>query len=153
MADESAPERLAPRRLMELVAVLHARGYEGLRLAPTLAPSGCHWRAAMFAARRPGLRTRSRSSGAGWRLLFDWADAGGMTLDELADRFVREFPEIAEAARHSDTAYATWYAEMLALTAPNGVIYLAADFDLPPSGVGVGGCAPGVVVRAPPRSS
>lgn len=152
MSDDLPPDRLATRRLIELVGVLHRRGYEGVRLRPSLAPSGCYWRASLHSGRHPALTTRGFSSGAGWGLLFGWPDAEHLGLEQLADRFLVEFTALAEDARHSDPDYAAWYAAMLSATAPHGYVYFAADFDLPTSGVGVGGCDPQVEVPAPPKA-
>ena len=75
MSDDLPPDRLATRRLIELVGLLHRRGYEGVRLRPSLAPSGCYWRASLHSGRHPALTTRGYSTGAGWGLLFGWPDA------------------------------------------------------------------------------
>jgi hypothetical protein len=140
---------LAPRRFLELIGELHRRGYEGLRLEAGLAPSGCYWRGAV-SVKDGSLRVGAFSSGAGWQLLFNWPDARRLSVQRLAERFLAEFPEIAAHAFHRDPAYAAWYARMLRLTAPRGVVYFSADFDLPASGVGVAGCPANVEIDAPP---
>jgi hypothetical protein len=147
-----SPGHRAARRMMEMIGVLHERGFEGLRLNAGLAPSGCYWRGGVYAVRDSRVSTGSFSTGADAKVLFDWDDAEMLDVPELADRFVTAFPVLAALARHADPAYAAWYREMLALTAPFGVIYFSADFPLPPSGVGVSGppAIDGVNVPRPP---
>jgi hypothetical protein len=147
-----SPAQRAARRMMEMIGALHARGFEGLRLHAGLAPSGCYWRGGVYPVRDPDASTGTFSTGAGTRVLFDWDDSDALDVSQLADRFLAAFPMLAALARHSDPAYAAWYREMLALTAPDGVIYFSADFPLPPSGVGVSGSPEvgGVSVPRPP---
>ena len=100
-----APGELAPRRFLELIGELHRRGYERLRLDAGLAPSGCFWRGAVR-VKDSSLGVGAFSSSAGWQLLFNWPDARRLSIRELADRFVREFPEVAAQGRHPDPDYA-----------------------------------------------
>jgi hypothetical protein len=138
----------AARRMMELVGVLHDRGYGGLRLRSGLAPSGCHWRGSVHAAKDPQISTGSFSTGAGPKVLFDWEGVEDLGLPALADRFLAQFSALAAAARHPDPAYLAWYRDMLARTAPAGLIYLYSDFT--ESGVGVLGCRCPEGIPAPP---
>lgn len=132
------PAVRAVRKFLELVGELHRRGYERFRLYAGLAPSGAYLRAAVL-VHGTELRTATYSSGGEYEMLFDWRDAGRLDVSALADRFLAEYPALAEAARAPDPAYVRWYAAMLEKTAPRGFVYFSADFDLPASGVGVGG--------------
>jgi len=45
--------------------------------------------------------------------VFGWKDARSDTARDLADKFVRRFPEVAADGLGSDWEYAGWYVEML----------------------------------------
>lgn len=131
------------RNVLLMVAALHLRGYQRLRILPYMSPSGMAWRcaigpAAFFSA--DGLRivesggfsgaTVTYTSAAG-REYFHWTDAAFETPSGLARLFIERFPKVAAAANGSDRAYAGWYLEMLALTYPNRLPYAFADWDDP----------------------
>ena len=109
---------LPPYRLLLLmVAELHRLGYQRLRIAPGMAPSGMHWRcgfasAAQFSVRHGALIAGSgpaaRYSSGQARAYFDWPDAAGDTPEQLAHKFVERFPEIATQSQGADTACADW---------------------------------------------
>lgn len=128
------------RRLLYMVAELHAMGYEQTRIAPGVAPSGLFWRLSVTAASntepehgalmRDFDRGANYSSGAGAEY-FEWTDASDDSPAELARKFVARFPEIAKEAKGSDPEYVRWYREMLRATEPDGLISAYADW---PSG-------------------
>lgn len=125
------------RRLLYMVAELHRMGYEQMRIAPGVAPSGLFWRLSVTAASNTepehGARMRdwdrgaNYSSGAGAEY-FDWTDASDDSPAELAEKFVERFPEIAAEAKGRDPEYVRWYREMLAATEPDGLMYAYADW-------------------------
>ncbi len=115
------------------------RGYQDVRIAPGLSPSGLYWRCAITAApnvgpdmtvTNPGLPTALYGSGQG-RRYFDWDDAAHATPSRLADLFIARFPEVVAAGRGSGRAYAGWYLEMLHRTYPDDLPIAYADWDLP----------------------
>lgn len=119
------------RRLLLMVAELHSRGFERLRIVPGLAPSGCYWRSAVTPSSNvePGHGalmldrdgpTACHSSGYD-EFLFSWDDAPQMSVSQLADAFVQRFPQVADEGRGADPAYVEWYAAMLVVTAPSGL--------------------------------
>ena len=151
----------AARKLLEMVSELHRLGYERLRIAPYLAPSGMWWRcqivpASAIRADRGAIRGRSEpdpeasySNSEGTRY-FEWEDAEHDGPAQLAEKFVARFPRLAERGRGSDPAYLQWFSEMMAATSPNGLVYAFADFDVPEDELPVFGGAPGAKVPAPP---
>ena len=50
LSPETLTEAKNARRLFLMVAELHKLGYEGLRVAPFLSPSGCYWRCVFLPA-------------------------------------------------------------------------------------------------------
>jgi hypothetical protein len=50
---------------------------------------------------------------------------------QIAEKFIARFQELAQLGKLDDPEYVQWYAEMLAATEPDGMIYAFADFDVP----------------------
>lgn len=133
----SAPSRI----VLRLVQELHLRGYQRVRIAPGLAPSGMHWRCTITHAGNisapHGARVISSSqacahySSASEADYFGWTDARGLAPGRLAERFLARFPAIAAAGRGSDWPYVGWYVEMLHLTYPGALPIAYADRDMP----------------------
>lgn len=133
----------ASRKVLVMVAELHLRGYQRLRILPYMAPSGMAWRcaigpAALFSedgfeldeSGGLGVTTVSYAS-ASVAEYFNWTDAKYETASGLARLFIKRFPQIVAAAKGSDWTYAGWYVEMLGLTYPNRFPYAFADWDGP----------------------
>jgi hypothetical protein len=143
------------RKVLRMVAELHVRGYQRLRIAPGMAPSGCYWRCAVTPA--TNISPRHGAWMMSWgalaahytsgqeRRYFGWEDAAHVTPSRLADLFIERVPEIAEAGRGSDWLYAGWYVEMLHLTYPGNLPIAYADWELPVD------CLPTVGERADVR--
>jgi len=150
------------RRLLLMVAELHKLGFEGLRATPYLSASGCNWRCcivpACMARRTHGARLAEnviyealpRYSSADGEDYFGWANMKPKTPLILAKRFLVEFQKFAEQGKHPDPAYARWFADMLELTAPVGVIYAFGDWEPPVDRMLADFCKEGVVVPLPP---
>ncbi|MBL8132087.1 MAG: hypothetical protein JNL42_09540 [Anaerolineae bacterium] len=130
------------RRVMLMVAALHKLGYERIRLAPAMSPSGMHWRGNVTSIQNI-LRTHGaaiqnysedlvarHSTGQGPQV-YGWADAETDSPDQLAHKFIERFPLIAVSGQGSDPAYVDWYRDMLAATEPDGFIYAFADWEVP----------------------
>lgn len=119
-----------PRKVLDLVAHLHARGYQRIRIEPGMSPSGAHWRCCIVAVGMPRDYHACYSSASGDRY-FGWEDGGGLDPAQLADRFIARFPAIAAAGRGADAAYVQWYADMLRLTRADAFPIAFADYPLP----------------------
>lgn len=126
-AEERAHDHWVYRRLLHMVAELHARGYQRLRVSPGMAPSGLYWRCVFRAGTDATLRY---TSGDG-PVCFGWADAADDGPAELADKLLARAPELAAAARGEDPEYAAWFTAMLVLTAPGALPISYADYELP----------------------
>ena len=128
------------RRLLYMVSELHDMGYQQLRIAPAVAPSGLFWRLSICAAAntRPDHGAEMKdfdggahySSGAGDEY-FGWLDTVDDSAAELAEKFVERFPELATEGRGDDPDYVRWYKEMLERTEPDGLLYVSADWPTP----------------------
>lgn len=148
------------RSVLLMVATLHCQGYERLRIAPGMGPSGLYWRcsiapAGLFHGRSAMLShwdgaVAHYTSGQG-RAYFDWPDAGGDAPEGLADKFRQRFPAILQAGRGRDPAYAAWYQELLHLTQAGHLPIAYADWDLPDGCLStVNGCNPPIIIPLPP---
>jgi hypothetical protein len=125
--------------LLLMVAELHRRGYEQLRIAPYMAPSGMYWRCRFVpkqaTMRRHGadaagdLADKITYSSSAAFAYFDWGDCARPNPIDLADRFVAAFPEVIAASRGADAGYALWFRSMLELTEPLGLVYAFSDFE------------------------
>ena len=125
------------RCVLLMVEELHRMGYQLLRIAPGTASSGPSWHCLIV----PNVYTSAHhgamlhdaedfliSSGDAARYstadegrYFGWPDATTLTPQEMAHRFLGEFPTLAKLGEGSDWAYAGWYQEMVRLTAPANV--------------------------------
>lgn len=128
---------------MLAVNEMHKMGYERIRLVPSMAPSGCFWRYAIVpvscvsqvhGARlgRASYSLRYPAGSVGDDLTTDrFGDKGFETPSVLAEMILKAFPEIVNDGRGENPEYATWYENMVQLTAPDGVIYASADYAVP----------------------
>lgn len=150
-----------PRFILRMIAELHVRGYQRLRIAPGMSPSGSSWRCSITPSsnilRSNGARigrldglTAHYTSGSG-RQYFGWTDAEHAFPERLAELFVTRFPAIAAAAYGEDWLYAGWYQSMMHATYPDAFPVAYADYmDDAPGLITVGGSAAGKRISAPP---
>ena len=129
-------------RLIAMVHELHKAGYQRIRIWPSMAPTGLHWRcrisdAASFTpdglALRAGTaedRVARYTSGDG-ALYFGWADGPTLTARMMARRFLTAFPAIAEHGAGRDWAYAGWLTDVLGRAEQGSFVAFHADYDLP----------------------
>lgn len=159
-AGGAPPAHMLCRRVLVMVQELHRRGYERLRAAPGLSPSGLHWRCSVVPAGRvrrdhgalavDGGGTEARYDSSHGARFFDWRDAESDSPVALAGKFLERFPGLAAEGAGADPDYARWYAGMLRATAPDGLIYAYADWDLPEDHIPALGCTADVKVPLPP---
>ncbi len=126
-------------KVLEMVAVLHRRGYERLRIEPGMAPSGMYWRCGVTHAGNMdpangalcvtsgGPEMALYTSGMEGRI-FDWDDAPSLDTEQLADRFLLEFPEICKLGQGEDPEYVAWYELMLSFVRTGGLPYAYDDY-------------------------
>jgi hypothetical protein len=111
-----------------MIAELHLRGYQQLRVVPHLYHLGT-WRCGITprsnTLRVHGAMAKSwhfdilpQYTSASERDYFGWTDRRTASPSELADPFVDRFPRVAAAGMGEDFEYAGWYSWMLHLTFP-----------------------------------
>jgi len=124
----------ARRKVMEMVAMLHQRGYPSLYLDACMAPSGTYWRyriAAMEKGRWPITRHGSGecvegSLGRSGDVALPWGCAAE-SVTSRAEAFVGNYPKIAIKARAPNADYVEWYRRMMELTSPEGELVFGSD--------------------------
>ena len=130
----SDPAIRRAQRILMMVHELHKIGYQRIRIAPSMAPSGMFWRCSITHignilsthGARPlhcGSESADYTSGQE-NAYFDWNDARHDTARQLAAKFLERFPEIAKKGHGLDWTYAGWYVQMLGL-AEQGVLPVA----------------------------
>jgi hypothetical protein len=151
------------RMVLRMIAELHLRGYQLLRVVPHLYELGT-WRCGVTAksntlASNGALASNWSSevmpqySSASGRNYFGWADAQHASPSRLADLFIERFPQVVQAGFGKDWVYAGWYVWMLHLTYPRALpIAQAVDLDLPPNQLGAIGPVKRYIELSPPGS-
>lgn len=152
----------AERTAFECLGVLHARGYQKLRLSAGMSPSGFNFRYIIAPAssfHSDGMTIRSEHYNHDEALLtssdgqippFDWPEAVDMDPQALADLFLMRCPELAVEGLGADPAYATWYEAMLKITRPTGLVSFFKDYYEPYDGIEVMNLNRKVTVPPPP---
>ena len=138
----------ATRKLILAVAELHQRGYEQLRLHAGLSPSGGHWRYDLS----PSDGSVAGPSGSLTNQLnMSWGDNDDSTPEELAGNILKRFPDLMEASKGEDSAYAAWLAEIVEESAPEGLyIQLWDSYDGPCKDVRLINCESDRIFPQPP---
>lgn len=134
------------RKIFDVVAELHRRGYQRLRIFPMLSPSGCYWRCNLLPLDNVCTMTHSYpleyedallySSGEGPRFLDGLADLNVDSAESIADKMIQSFsadPEsVVARAKGDDTPYAEWFTgEFLAKLPPDVLPCLISPDDDP----------------------
>jgi hypothetical protein len=154
-------------RIISMLAELHKAGFQRLRGMPYMSPSGMHWRldigpATIFfkhngaiigdiGARQSmhnGLAGGSAeliasfSSGAAESgTFFGWSDAAHDSARDLAAKFVKRFPHIAELGTGRDYQYVGWFQHLFGLAEKGWMPIAFSDGENPAHpGMGLIGC-------------
>lgn len=159
------------RRAMELVGVLHRRGYGRLRLSCHLENAGpapvwfgdiapvTYFRRdhGAILARHPFPdkveEAERRITPNDWPMFserrlarpdYPWPGYHRQTAEEAAESWLGLYPGLAAEGLRDDPAYTDWYARMLAATAPTGLVMVSRYLEPPPGYMYVSCGPPGV---------
>jgi len=126
-------------RVLSMVAELHKAGYQRLRIAAGMSPSGSSWRCHITPSdniRANGWEPIDWEQNVvnylpwGKNIYFDWPDALRKTARQLAQTFIDRFPEVARRGAGRDRAYAGWFVEMIGAAENGRLPIFFADWDL-----------------------
>lgn len=129
------------QRLLRMVHELHKLGYQRLRIAPCMAPSGMYWRCSITHAANTlpnhGARMRNGTdlevvhySSSQSNQYFGWDDAQQDTARQLAAKFIERFPKLAQKGDGIDWPYAGWYVQMMGFSERGSLPIAFADYEL-----------------------
>ena len=132
-------------RVLAMVHELHKAGYQRIRILPYLSPSGGHWRCTITPSANvaddgfhliddSGTRLVARYTTGQDNRYFDWAGSENDSARELAVRFIKEFPDIAQGGAGRDWMYAGWLTDVLGRAesgSAEDLLYLIADWQIP----------------------
>lgn len=129
----------SPLRVLLTVHEQHKRGYHRVRIAPGISPSGGYWRC--LVTHKGNILQSNGAHIAVWNddelaiyttgqrdEFFAWKDARDDTPQELADKFIKRFPNIASKGQGEDWPYVGWYMLMLNLARRDHLPYAFADW-------------------------
>jgi ADP-ribosylglycohydrolase len=126
-------------RLLAMIHELHKAGYQRIRIASGMAPSGCYWRCHVTTADnvQPNgwepIKWEEgvlRYSSADQDRFFGWADASGKNARQLAQMFISRFPDMARKGSGRDHPYAGWFVGILGAAENGRLPVFFADYDL-----------------------
>lgn len=141
-------------RVVSMIHELHKRGFQKLRALPTLSPSGSYWRCLITYAEnsdRAGLPISwdepsdlvvGYSTGQGTSY-FGWSGFENSTARELADHFIKVYPDLTQRGQGRDWEYAGWFVELLGRMeslGDGGLVFFQADFPVDLDSMGI--CLP-----------
>jgi hypothetical protein len=136
-------------RVLAVVAELHKRGYQRLRVMPFMSPSGAYWRCwigpVKFFYRNHGAilgeetaagpeeeaqerATIARYTSGQENQYFGWEDTQRDDVRSLADKFLARFRLVADRGQGWDYPYAGWYQRLLGLAEAGWLPVVLQDY-------------------------
>ena len=114
------------QKLLYVVLELHKRGYEKLRVVPSLSPSGLAWRCSFVYRKGSGLIVST------WMDQFSTDETEiEYTNEELTDLFERKHSDFLRYCRGRDTEYVEWYGNMLQQLVEDELPFAFAEYFSP----------------------
>ncbi len=114
------------QKLLYIVKELHIRGYEKLRIIPSLSPSGLYWRC-IFLADTDSDRTTIVSSG--WiQDVLAIEQKNEYSIGELTDRFEKDHIDFLNLCKAKNKEYVAWYVDMLHCLKEGELPYAFSDY-------------------------
>lgn len=125
-----SPYNLNRYKLLQMVAVLHKRGYEKLRVVPSVAPSGMSWRCVFVWRKNPEHDESFIASG--WLAEVEtMGEEIKQSPEELADLFEQENPEFLNRIKGENPEYVGWYKNMINRLDYGEIPYAFGDYFQP----------------------
>lgn len=113
--------------LLYIVSELHTRGYQKLRLIPSVSPTGLSWRCNYLAE-----NTVEQVIASNWlNGVFNISEKQTLTISELTDRFESEHIEFVKSCSGRNEEYVDWYNQMLNQLQVGELPYSYSDYFSP----------------------
>lgn len=131
-------------KFFKTIEELHHRGYELIRICPSISPNGCSWRCSTAVKKLTVTKCGAVFSGSRWIDLAINTSNGGfgtidhdgkdeqwpvedMTVSELADKFIEYFQKLAKAGMGQNPDYAKWLHNTREECERGHIVYAFAD--------------------------
>ena len=99
------------QKLLYIVKELHIRGFEKLRIIPSLSPSGLSWRCSFISETNSERKSIVSSS---WiQNVFNIEEKNEYSIELLTDMFEKEHIDFLNACKGKNKEYVEWYSDML----------------------------------------
>jgi len=140
LAPPSDPDRRRSLRVLSMVGELHKAGYQKLRVAAGMSPSGVHWRCHITHVNNVGANGWEPTnwfqgvinySSADGNQFFGWTDAPDKNARELAQLFIERFEEVSQLGLGLDYEYAGWFTAVLGKAENGELPIFFSDSDEP----------------------
>ena len=118
------------QKLLFVVKELHSRGYEKLRIVPSLSPSGLSWRCSFVV--KSGSQLKSIIASNWLQDVMNVSSKNEYSIEELTDMFAREHQHFLAHCKGKNKEYVEWYSKMLLTLTEGELPYAFADF-FPPT--------------------
>ena len=140
---QQPPDRMPHARLMAMLRLLHAAGYQRLYLYSWPQASGLHWRWHIFAGPRNWMQRPLRDGWYGkgsdynFNPVMGWGDQPGASAEELVQALAQFDPQGLAQALGRDEDHTAWFARTCDALQPNYIYSLdmhghKAENALPP---------------------
>lgn len=118
------------QKILFVASELHRRGYENLRVVPSVAPTGLAWRC-MFVVPSGEKNISIPISNWIWGFMHDKNDEITLSIQELADLLEKENMDFLAKCRGENREYVEWFGNMLSKLQEGELPYAFADYFSP----------------------
>jgi hypothetical protein len=113
------------QKLLYIVKELHIKGFEKLRIIPSLSPSGLSWRCS-FISDTSERRTIISSS---WiQSIFKVEEKNEYSIEQMTDLFEKEHFDFLNECKGKNKEYVEWYSDMLQKLKEGELPYAFSDY-------------------------
>ena len=117
------------QKLLYIVKELYNRGFEKLRVIPSVAPSGLHWRCSFLSGNDSERRTIITSN---WiQDFYNVQEKIEFSIGELTDMFEKEHFDFLILCKGENKDYVDWYSDMLLKLKEGELPYAYSDYSSP----------------------
>jgi hypothetical protein len=117
------------QKLLYIIRELHVRGFEKLRIVPSLSPSGLSWRCSFISDIN---QERDSIIASNWiQGVHPIQEKSKHSIGELTDLFAREHLDFVNTCRGENSEYVKWYSNILHDLKEGELPYAFADYFTP----------------------